>query len=55
MLGLAWLPIFSRSRKPLVVSSAHLSPRRSSKALVATVVPILIAAILLVSRGRSRG
>jgi hypothetical protein len=39
--GRACVPIRSASRKPRVVTSTTRSPRRSSRALVATVVPIL--------------
>ncbi len=42
--GRAWSPIFSASAKPAVVTSRVLAPLRSNRALVATVVPILIAA-----------
>ncbi len=40
------MPISSRSAKPCVINNAVLEPFRSSKALVATVVPILILSIL---------
>ena len=38
--GLAWVAMRSASRKPRVITSTVRSPRRSSSALVATVVPI---------------
>ena len=43
-LGRVWVPMRSRSAKPSVMTSATASPRRSSSALVATVVPILTLA-----------
>ncbi len=41
--GLAWSPITRASAKPAVVTNRVRAPLRSSRALVATVVPILIA------------
>ena len=38
--GRAWLPMRSRSPKPRLTTSRVRSPLRSSRALVATVVPI---------------
>lgn len=55
ILGRDWLPILSRSLKPRVTTSALLSPSRSRRALVATVVPIRMKRIRDVSRGLSRG
>ena len=46
ILGLDWFPMWSKSLKPLVITSATLSPLRSSNAFVATVVPIRIHSIL---------
>ncbi len=40
MSGLAWVPIRSTSAKPRVSATAVGAPRRSSSALVATVVPM---------------
>lgn len=51
--GRACVPMCSRSGKPRVTSKAVLSPCLSSKALVATVVPILIHPIREVSTGWS--
>ena len=55
MFGRAWLPMYSKSRKPCVITSAVLSPFRSSSALVATVVPIRIQSSWLVSSGSFAG
>lgn len=49
MCGLAWLPMRRMSRKPLLVTRTIGSPLRSSKAFVATVVPIRIQPIRVVS------
>lgn len=46
MCGRLWFPMWSRSRNPAVMARAKRSPFRSSSALVATVVPILMAAML---------
>lgn len=54
MAGLAWLPMWSRSLNPLVMRSPVGSPFRSSRAFVATVVPILIDSIRLESMGDDR-
>lgn len=51
MEGRDWLPMRRRSRKPRVVTSTHGSPRRSSSAFVATVVPIRMHWMRLVSSG----
>lgn len=48
MLGLDWLPISRQSFNPLEISRQTLSPFRSKRALVATVVPILIDLISFV-------
>lgn len=42
-------PIFNRSLKPLVIRRAQRSPFRSSKALVATVVPIRMLSTVVYS------
>lgn len=42
IFGRAWLPIWSRSWNPCVMTSAVLSPFLSNSALVATVVPMRI-------------
>jgi hypothetical protein len=43
-------PIFNKSLKPLVIRSAQRSPFRSSKALVATVVPIRMLSTVVYSK-----
>ena len=50
-LGLAWFPICRRSLNPFVIASAILVPFLSSRAFVATVVPILIHSIWDTSTG----
>jgi len=54
MFGLLWFPIAKQSLKPFVTTMAMSSPFLSSKALVATVVPILILSIFEVSNGSPR-
>ncbi len=49
--GRAWSPISSRSAKPRSSSSSTRAPRRSSRALVATVVPIRTLSISAVGIG----
>lgn len=53
ILGRAWLPICSRSLNPLFTTRATGSPARSRRALVATVVPMRIHPICLVSTSPS--
>jgi hypothetical protein len=57
ILGRDWLPIKRTSLRPSLIRSATLSPFLSSKAFVATVVPILMLNIYEVgifsARGRS--
>lgn len=50
IFGLDWLPMCRRSLNPLVMTRAILTPFLSSRALVATVVPMRIHSILEVSR-----
>jgi hypothetical protein len=53
--GLVWSPMRSRSLNPFVTTKAHFVEFLSSKAFVATVVPILIDEMLLVSIFWPRG
>src|ERR1700681_4637841 len=50
--GRVWLPIRSASAKPRLTTRRVRSPRRSSSALVATVVPIFTAATVPGRDGR---
>jgi hypothetical protein len=48
--SMQFIPIFSKSLKPLVIRSAQRSPFRSSRALVATVVPIRMLSTVMDSK-----
>ncbi len=53
--GRAWLPMRNASAKPRFTTSSVRSPLRSSKALVATVVPIFTVSTTPVGIGASSG